>query len=60
MDFTLASRRFLLRCSDQPNWPVKKAIKHDTGIMVSIDGKVVGITANELKKQAQEKNETEI
>lgn len=38
----------------------EEAIKHDTGIMVSIDGKVVEITANELKKQAQEKNETEI
>jgi hypothetical protein len=28
-------------------------IKHGTGIIVSIDGKVVEITAEELKKQAK-------
>jgi hypothetical protein len=31
------------------------AIKHGTGIVVQIDGKVVEITTEELKKQAQQK-----
>ncbi|WP_185265841.1 hypothetical protein [Halopseudomonas xiamenensis] len=36
----------------------EEAIKHGTGIVVQIDGKVVEIPAEELKKQAEQKNET--
>lgn len=34
----------------------EEAIKHGTGIAVWIDGKLVEITADELKKQAEEQN----
>lgn len=39
----------------------EEAINHGTGIVVWVDGKVVEITADALKKQAEEKkHETEI